>query len=157
MYKLFVDLDGVLVDFESGVLRVTGRRVEEQSPREMWSALARSRGFYDSLDWLPDGRELWDFCLRHEPTILTGLPFGNWAAPQKLSWCARELGPDVPVITCFSRQKAARAREACPDGLQPVLVDDRARLRDSFEEAGGVFVHHRTSAESIIALKELGF
>ena len=29
------------------------------------------------------------------PTILTGMPMGNWADGQKRTWCARELGPKV--------------------------------------------------------------
>ncbi|HKJ86866.1 MAG TPA: hypothetical protein VKA06_12370, partial [Spirochaetia bacterium] len=89
------------------------------------------------------------------PTILTGLPLGRWAEPQKRAWCARELGPEVPVITCMSRNKAVRAREATSDAETPVLVDDRDWLRESWEEMGGVFVHHTdavTSVEEIEAL-----
>ncbi|MFP4114862.1 MAG: hypothetical protein ACOC1I_03285 [Spirochaetota bacterium] len=149
MYRLFVDLDGVLVDFESGVKRVTGRLPHEQTQRSMWSQLARTDGFYEHLDWTRDGRELWEALKEHEPTILTGLPLGRWAEPQKRAWCARELGPGVPVITCMSRNKAKRAREVTPPDATPVLVDDREWLRDRWEEMGGVFVHHTDAASSI--------
>jgi len=146
MYQLFVDLDGVLVDFGSGVERITGKQPSELSPRVMWPQLARTPGFYERLEWTDDGPLLWDAVKNLDPIILTGLPLGRWAEPQKRAWCARELGPDVPVITCMSRNKALRAREATADAQTPVLVDDRNWLRESWEEMGGVFVVHHTDA-----------
>jgi len=153
MHELFVDLDGVLADFDAGVKRATGSYPDELPPRRMWPQLARADGFYEHLDWMPDGRRLWDAVEPLRPTILTGLPLGRWAEPQKRAWCARELGEEVPVITCMSRDKAARAREAVPDGRTPVLVDDRERLRESWERMGGIFVHH-TDAESTLRALE---
>ncbi|MFW5683966.1 MAG: hypothetical protein ACOC1I_03870 [Spirochaetota bacterium] len=155
MYKIFVDLDGVLVDFEAGVKDVTGHRPDSLSARVMWGRLARTPGFYEHLDWTPDGRRLWRAVRPLDPVILTGLPLGSWAEPQKRAWCARELGADVPVITCMSRNKARRAREATPAEARPVLVDDREWLRESWEAMGGLFVHHTSAARSIEALESL--
>lgn len=39
----------------------------------------------DTLEWMPDGRELWAGIVDYNPTILTGLPMGTWAEPQKAS------------------------------------------------------------------------
>lgn len=38
-----------------------------------------------NLDWMPDGRELWEGVESLQPTILTGLPMGKWAEPQKVT------------------------------------------------------------------------
>jgi hypothetical protein len=149
MYTLFVDLDGVLVDFESGVAAATGSLPHDQSVRTMWSKLARTPGFYEHLEWTEDGHELWDAVKHLEPTILTGLPLGKWAEPQKRAWVARELGPDVQVITCMSRDKAKKAREAAPNDATPILVDDRERLREAWEAMGGVFIHHTSARRSL--------
>ncbi len=102
---------------------------------------------------MPDGHELWGAVSGLDPTILTGLPLGRWAEPQKRAWCTRELGKGVPVITCMSRDKEKHARAVTPDGIIPVLVDDRIRLEKAWSEMGGVFVHHRSASRS---LKELG-
>jgi hypothetical protein len=88
--------------------------------------------------------------------VLTGLPLGNWAKPQKLEWCRRELGESVPVITCMTRDKALRAREATPESEIPVLVDDRLSLRESWERIGGVFIHHLSAELSVERLSALG-
>lgn len=164
-YALFVDLDGVLADFDRAVEEITGLRPSSQSPKAMWPQLARTPGFYEHLPWTPDGPHLWARVSRHAPVILTGLPRGAWAKPQKLAWCRRELGADVPVIACMSREKAEKAwawltdgRSPASDGSTPVpvLIDDRASLREQWEEAGGVFVHHVSAEKSIRRLEELG-
>ena len=111
---------------------------------------------YDKLEWTVDGRQLWEYIRDRNPVVLTGLPWGQWAKPQKISWCKRELGPDVPVITCLSREKAKRAREVTAAADTPVLIDDRLSLRDAWEAMGGIFIHHLSSAGSIEALKKLG-
>ena len=155
MFKLFVDLDGVLADFDRAVKDITGRLPSELSPKDMWSRLARTPGFYERLEWTPDGRPMWEYVRPLDPTILTGLPLGRWAEPQKRAWCARELGPDVPVITCMSRDKAVRAREATPENATPVLIDDRVRLRDRWEAAGGIFIHHTDAWSSALRVAEI--
>jgi hypothetical protein len=163
-YQLFLDLDGVLADFDAGVREITGKLPAELEPKRMWPRLASTPDFYDSLGWMDDGRKLWDFCAAFDPVILTGLPMGAWAEPQKRRWCARELGDRVPVITCMSRDKAKKAGEyllnrgdADSSTPIPVLVDDRLRLQEAWETMGGVFIHHRNADESIRELRALGF
>lgn len=45
----------------------------------------------EHLDWMPDGRELWEGVEQLHPTILTGLPMGTWAEPQKVEPHARAV------------------------------------------------------------------
>ena len=116
----------------------------------MWREVARAPDFFAALAFTRDGRRLWEFCRPLDPTILTGLPRGGWAAPQKRRWVAEMLGAEVPVITCMSREKA---RYAAPGH---VLVDDRDTAREPWEKAGGVFIHHRDAGHTIDALRSLG-
>ena len=162
-YQLFVDLDGVLADFDHGVEELTGSRPAQLSPKAMWPRLARTPAFYARLPWAQDGPELWQRVAPLDPVILTGLPRGNWAKPQKLAWCERELGPEVPVITCMSREKADRAvewiaehRNGTADRVTPVLIDDREKLREAWEAAGGIFIHHIDAPTSVARLADLG-
>ena len=85
-------------------------------------------------------RELLFDAVEHlKPTILTGLPIGKWAAPQKIDWAAEHF-PGVPIITCMARDKHKH--------MQPgdVLVDDRENHRAAYEAAGVVFIHHKNAA-----------
>lgn len=151
--RLFVDLDGTLVDFEKGVHDVFGVPIDRVPEARMWAVLNRTPDFYANLPWLPDGKQLWDYCVDFEPTILTGCPksFTDRAALDKKIWCARELGPDVPVTTTLSALKY----ESCHPG--DVLVDDMTKYADKWIQAGGIFVHHTSAADSIVQLAELGF
>ncbi|OJW26400.1 MAG: hypothetical protein BGO51_13810 [Rhodospirillales bacterium 69-11] len=149
--KLFLDLDGVLADFDRGVRETTGRPPEDQGIRGMWRALSRHQDFFGTLEFMADARELWAFCRPHTPTILTGLPLGSWAPTQKARWVSRMLGGEVPLITCLTRNKPRYS------GPGHVLVDDRAAAREGWERKGGIFVHHVTAAQSIDALLRIGF
>jgi len=153
MADLFLDCDGVLADFDSGAKKVLGglspREFEARhSKREFWRRLAKTPGFYATLPLMPDGQMLYDAVKHLRPTILTGLPLGTWAAPQKLAW-AEEHFPRTPVITCMARDKYRY--------MQPgdVLVDDRADHRAKWEEAGGIFIHHKNARASLNELTRI--
>ena len=77
-----------------------------QSPQEMWRKLqVASPPFFESLQWLPDGQELWSAIKELKPCVLTGLPRGKWAEPQKRAWCKQHLGTTVAVYCCKSKDK----------------------------------------------------
>lgn len=154
-YWIFVDLDGVLADFEEGVHQHLQAAPSELAPARLWSSLSRIPDFYTHLPWMAEGKELWQHLKPLNPTILTGVPWGNWAKPQKYAWCKRELGPEVPVITCFSRQKAQEGRAHTPKGKIPLLIDDRSLLRTSWEQLPGVFLHHENTRTTLQNLHDI--
>ncbi|BAU89890.1 hypothetical protein MPPM_1285 [Methylorubrum populi] len=154
MPTVFLDCDGVLADFDRGATRVLGMSPEAFQRRfglkPFWDRLAAEPDFFASLDLLPDARDLYEAVSACRPVILTGLPRGNWAEPQKRRWAARHF-PDVPMIATT----AALKREHCRPG--DALVDDWDTHRHRWEAAGGVFIHHRDAVSSIRALRERGF
>lgn len=149
---LFLDCDGVLADFDAGVRKLLGMSAAEfekrHNIREFWKRLANARGFYAQLPEMPDARELFEAVKQLKPTILTGLPLGNWAKPQKEQWAAEHF-PGVPIITTMARDKHLH--------MEPgdVLVDDRERHRHLWENAQGIFVHHKSARDSIRELAEI--
>jgi len=120
---------------------------QKHSKREFWKRLARDQDFYATLPEMADARLLFDPVAHLHPTILTGLPLGNWAAPQKLRWAAEHF-PGVPIITCMARDKYRHMNAG------DVLVDDREDHRARWEEAGGVFVHHFSARTSLAQLAQ---
>jgi 5'(3')-deoxyribonucleotidase len=97
---------------------------------------------------MPDARLLFDAVKHLEPTILTGLPLGKWAAPQKVEWAAEHF-PGVPIITCMAADKHKHMHAG------DVLVDDREKHRAAYEAAGVVFVHHRSAEDSLRQLAKI--
>ena len=112
--NIFVDLDGVLVDFDAGVRQLEQIHAQSKNPHKslkfnMWAAISRRQHFYRTLPWTEDGKELWIFLVsllqqqqQHSQTppvqlhILTGVPWNsNSASVDKFHWCQRELSFDI--------------------------------------------------------------
>jgi 5'(3')-deoxyribonucleotidase len=150
--RLFLDCDGVLADFDEGVRRLTGltpRDYERKHGRgSFWGRLAKAPNFYGTLPEMPDARLLFEAVKHLKPTILTGLPLGKWAAPQKVEWAAEHF-PGVPIITCMARDKHKHMHAA------DVLVDDRENHRTAYETAGVVFVQHRNAEDTLRQLARI--
>ena len=150
--RLFLDADGVLADFDEGARRLLGmspRAFEAKHGRgAFWKRLATARNFYGTLPEMPDARLLFDAVVHLHPTILTGLPLGNWAAPQKVEWAAAHF-PGVPIITCMARDKHKHMHPG------DVLVDDRENHRKAYAAAGVIFVRHKNAADSLRQLAKI--
>ncbi|KAL6062134.1 DNA repair exonuclease SbcCD D subunit [Balamuthia mandrillaris] len=166
--EIYCDLDGVLADFEGGLLKLTPSIPDNVA--EIWSLIRRNKNFWKRLEPMDGAERLWSFLLslqhRQEGEdavkikILTGVPdgkMGELAATQKRSWCQKHLprllasssnagqqNEEVEVITCQSSKKFEWS------GITHVLIDDREELRQDWETMGGSFILH-TDAESTIA------
>ena len=152
--RIYLDCDGVLADFERGaeaVLGMPSRRFEQRfGLKAFWARLASTPDFFNTLDLMPDAMELFEAVRHKGPVILTGLPRGAWAEPQKRRWAARYF-PGVEVITTSSALK----REHCHPG--DALVDDTVKFQHLWEREGGVFIPHTSAVASIADLRRLGF
>ena len=150
--RLFLDADGVLADFDLGVRKLLGMSARQFIAKHgrgtFWKRVATAKNFYGSLPVMPDARLLFDAVAHLKPTILTGLPLGSWAAPQKVEWAAEHF-PGVPIVTCMARDKHKHMHRG------DVLVDDREKHREAYEAAGVVFVHHRNAEDSLKQLSKL--
>lgn len=148
--QLYLDCDGVLADFDAGAEKLLGMRpkpfAERQNLGRMWAKLARSENFYGTLPLMPGATRLFEAVQHLDPIILTGLPRGGWAAPQKVEWAALHF-PGTRIITCMAADK----RDHCAEG--DVLVDDTLKHRHLWEGAGGIFVHHRDVDETLAELR----
>lgn len=151
--RLYLDVDGVLADFESGAHALFGMPPQEfqerHGPGRFWGSLAKTPDFYNTLELMPDAMELYAAVKPLHPIMLTGLPIGKWAEPQKRIWVERHF-PGAEVITTLARKKS----EHCKPG--DVLVDDQDRYRDLWEAAGGIFVHHTDARSTLAELRTIG-
>lgn len=153
-----IDCDGVLASFISKAYEVLGMSFDEfkalHGNKILWTTLRdyrdeEGRGFYESLDLMPDARELFDSLAHLNPIILTGCPIGDWAPEQKIRWASRNF-PGTQMITCLARDKRDYIEYA-----GDVLIDDTLAHRHLWEEAGGIFVHHTSTANTLSILREI--
>jgi hypothetical protein len=153
--QIFLDCDGVLADFDAAARHLFGmesRAAQEfLGNKEFWRRIRKSGDFYRKLPLVADALELYRAVAHLNPVILTGVPLGGWAEPQKIAWAAHHF-PSVPMITCASREKFLHMRHT-----GDVLVDDYLRYKDLWQEAGGTFILHKTARVTLRQLKDLGF
>lgn len=141
----------MLADFDKGATAVLGLPPRAFEKRHglgrFWQKLASAPDFYFGLPLMDDAMELFEGVRHLNPIILTGLPRGNWAANQKERWAAQHF-PGTRIITTMARDKRNHAKEG------DVLVDDQTRHQGPWEQAGGIFIHHRNARQSLEALAE---
>lgn len=157
-FSIFQDMDGCLADFDKRAIEILGETPNNVPDPKMWKTLFRVPDFFTDLPWCADGRQLWELVLPHDPVVLTGVPHGEWAAPQKRAWVDRELGHDTPMIACTAKEKAKYAMQHLDrDSLQGcILIDDRPKHEHIWQMHGGIFVVHRNFKETKRKLRELG-
>jgi RNA ligase/3'-5' exonuclease/Prim-pol 4/R3H domain len=157
--QIWCDLDGVLADFDAGIEALTGRSAAQLSTDDMWRRIKGAGNFFESLNMMADGAELWQRLVALAEQrgaslgVLSGVSTGTFAKHarrQKLRWVARHLGADVRVETCSSQEKARRC--ARPGAL---LVDDRLSTCEQWRALGGVAVHHVTAPRTVWHLNAL--
>lgn len=141
--KVFLDLDGVLVDFFTGVNEIFNipkpphkyNWFEDYSvSREQLNKVCGMR-FFSELDWMSDGREIEEIVRRKFGSgnvYLVTLPMPNsesWSG--KVMWVNRHL-------SLYNRRliitQASKSLLAVPDTL---LIDDKDENVEEFREAGG--------------------
>ncbi len=155
MRQIFLDLDGVLADFDAASIALFGkhpRRAEQVlGTPEFWRHIQLAGSFYRGLALTSDAMKLYRAVAHLSPIILTGVPAGGWAEEQKIAWVEQHF-PGVKVITCRAREKFLYMRHP-----GDVLVDDYLKYKELWEQAGGVFIHHTSVRSTIQKLARLGF
>lgn len=157
-YKIFVDLDGVLVDFDKEMERIGfPRHVVEHDKKaksNFWKTIGamakRGQPFWGAMDPMPDAMELWNYVKEYNPEILSATGHVGNPIEEKNEWVKKHLG-DIP--THLVRKSSDKAQYAAPNHI---LIDDREKSIGPWRAAGGIGILHKNATDTIRQLKELG-
>ena len=162
--RLFIDLDGVLVDFHTKVqqhlpdFNFDDYQKDAELRKKFWKIIIDKTGegeeFWFDSDKMKDADELWDYVSKHDPAILsaTGTSVPKEASDQKRRWLDKHYPTikDIHLVPT-GKDKAKFAKDG------HVLIDDMERNIKSWEAAGGTGILHKSTSSTIKKLKELGF
>ena len=152
-YKIYVDMDGVLVDFDGGYEKLTGmttRAADEKGPEFFWKPISKAGAkWWITLNWMPDGKQLWDYVKKYNPELLSAPSREEASKLGKRVWVKREL----PGVKLILRSADKKQEFASPNSI---LIDDREKNIEQWKSAGGVGILHTDAASTIKKLKELG-
>jgi hypothetical protein len=152
-YTIYCDMDSVLVDFDLGYQELTGmttQQADANGVEAFWEPLTKAGAkFWITLQWMPDGKQLWDYIKKYNPILLSAPSREESSKLGKRVWVKREL-PGVKLILKYASQKQEYASPTS------ILIDDRQKNIDQWEAAGGIGILHTSTPNTIKQLQQLG-
>ena len=150
-YKIYCDMDGVLVDFDKGYKELTGKEASFDMPKEeFWTPIQKAgASFWIKLQWMPDGKQLWDYIKPYNPDLLSAPSRDESSKIGKFVWVKR----NVPGTKLILRSAERKQEFATPNSI---LIDDRKDNIQRWKDAGGIGIYHTSAADTIQQLKNLG-
>ena len=163
--QLYIDMDQVLVDFLSGAKKILGEDYtdkhywkREDAPNKKQELDKNAPNFFRELNWMEDGKKLWNFIQEYQPKILSACP-RSWAPnakEDKHTWVENNLGIDSSDVHLVNRH--VKRKYAISEYGQPnVLIDDNPKNISEWQSAGGIGILHVNTASTIKKLKKMGF
>jgi len=157
-YRIYCDMDGVIADFDT---RFKTLNPEHISPGEyetkygkekFWDFIDKENGvkFWVGIPWMKDGKELWDFIKKYDPTLLSAPSRNSSSRLGKRLWVKNNI-PGTKLVLAYAENKKNYAK-----GPNDILIDDRVDNVMGWESKGGTGIFHKDAASTIEALKKLG-
>jgi len=153
-YKLYCDMDGVLVDFERGYNDLTGKQTpgvdSTYDKNDFWSSITKAGAkFWADLNWMSDGKQLWNYIKQYNPKLLTAPSREQSSEIGKQEWVDNNL-PGTPVVFKQAKDKKDLAEP------NAILIDDRKDNIQQWIDAGGIGIRHTSTELTVKQLQKLG-
>lgn len=158
-YKIYVDMDGVLVDWEKSFAKISNGlsadAYEAQHGSEARFNLSQNSSpeFYANMEWMSDGKQLYDFVKNLNSEILSHAESDSGKDTRvidgKNTWLKNNNIKIHANLVHHREDKASFASE------NSILIDDREDNIIEFEEAGGIGILHKNATDTIKKLKEI--
>jgi hypothetical protein len=155
MKRIFLDMDGVVADFDRYARDAVGYSTPggARYPDSDWKKIAANPRLYARLGVCPGAHDFVAEVSRiardtnRELLFLTAIPRGNdtpWAFWDKINWAERHF-PGIPVwFGPYSRDKQHHARPG------DILIDDRDSNIREWAAAGGIAIQNNADLVSTL-------
>ena len=153
-YTLYCDMDGVLCDFEERFEDLTGLSPnafrDKNGLNEFWKVITEDGvRFWVGMDWMPDGKQLWDYIKPNVYSLLSAPSSDNSSRLGKRLWVKNNI-PGTKLILASRKNKQTYSKE------NAILIDDMLPTIEEWNAGGGIGILHTSAASTIKQLKELG-
>jgi hypothetical protein len=145
-YKIFLDMDGVLVDFDEQFKELTGQYPKDYEAthtiEEFWDEIDNAGvGFWRGMKWMPGGEALYNRTSQFDHVLLSSPSRSEVSKIGKHLW-RRDKTPNTKLILSRSHLKK---NYAAPNHI---LIDDRESNIKQWRDAGGIGILYK-SAEQV--------
>ena len=162
--KIYFDMDGVLADFDCGVIEFCG--LPAPPPGKgwsiigddvMWAKVREIPHFYDRLEPMPGAKEMFDLVydrFGERCEILSAVPRPErgivGAKEDKIRWMRRHFPEQIVVNIVLRKEKPLFCK-----GKGSILIDDFSDNIRKWEKNGGTGICHKSPAETLAALRKM--
>lgn len=173
--EIYLDLDGVLVDFRAGAKAVAGGTPSDfkRGPAQQ-AAITKifdtSADFWANLHPVHDFEMLWNYVKKYNPHILSAVPYSNdtnrvlsskstvYAQEGKWAWVKKFTNIPRDRVNVVQRQHKSNFATSAKNGhvVSNLLIDDTAQNVNEWRSNRGVAILHVSAADTIQQLRALG-
>jgi len=157
---IYLDMDGVLVDFEGPTEKILGKSLLNYTMNDDdFKIISSKSSFWRDLPPTHDAMILWDFVKNFKPHILSAYPPNdkNNAIRGKRQWIVKHLHYSLHDVHLVQRQEKQEYAINPKTGKSNILIDDYQKNIDEWRKAGGIPIHHVGARSTIMKLKEMGY
>lgn len=153
MQRIYLDLDGVMADFDRGfsdICKKYGFPCDTAfSSEDKWKIVSREFNFFYDLYPCDGALDFFKLLsnLNQEVIVLTACPKTMYerAALQKKHWVKENLCDNITVLPVWGGKNKSLFMHQPND----ILIDDWKDNCDAWKEKGGIAIHHTTFGETI--------
>lgn len=153
-YEIFVDMDGVIADFDKQFKEFSGQNSkeyeQENGTKAFWKLIDKiGVKYWSEMSWMPEGKELWNYVAPYNPKLLSAPSRSNNSRLGKKEWVEKHL-PGVQLIL------AERPNKQNYSGRDKILIDDNKQTITEWKANSGIGLHFISTTQTIEELKKLG-
>ncbi len=170
-YTIFCDMDGVLTNFPKRFKELNGNGKElepnafeaEFGKKQFWEIIGHAgEKYWSEMEWMPDGKELWEKLTPLSPTILSAPSRDPNSRTGKHKWILSNLNitqnfytinpkkwrPGYKIV--LNSQKHLFVRNE-----YDILIDDTPGKIEKWNAAGGTGILHTDTESTLQALTKI--
>lgn len=139
--RIYLDLDGVMADFDAHFPALFNVDHREMLDDDMWSTINGHPSYFRDMPLCPGAKAFFDGISWLDPIILTACPKSNYphVARQKRAWVREHLSVNSIILPVMGGRNKALFMHAPGD----ILIDDFERNTKAWEDEGGIAILHR--------------
>lgn len=152
-YVYFLDMDGVLANFNKRAKEILGDDFEKCDNNYAWNTLVNYQDLYLDLEPMEDAFLLFDLLKNKDLKILTAIPSKakfNYSQQHKIEWMKKHFNFHGEVLFGpYSKDKQLYAKN------NHVLIDDNILNIKQWVNKKGIAIHHINTENTIKNLQNL--
>lgn len=144
--RIYLDLDGVMADFDKFFLQEFGVESHKVEDDHMWRMINGYGDFFGSLPLCEDALDFYEDIEGLDITVLTACPKTNYqmAARSKRQWVYKHISSDLPVIPMLGGKNKTLFMHKPGD----ILIDDFEKNCIPWKENGGIPILHKNFTDT---------